>query len=372
MEEQSVPTLAEIERFAVDHISSRSELGADPAFPHDLWRAMGQAGLLGLGLSPAHGGSGCDATALIEAGAALVEHGRNLGIVLSWSVQNLVGRYVLGQLGSETQRERYLPDLARGQLAISLAVSEPGMGGSPKRLSTRATAANGGYVLDGEKTYLTNGPIADLFVVVAVTGEADGLKQFSGFIVEKPRPGLELVAGAHIDFLRPSPHGGIVMRDCAVPGDSMLGEEGSALNAIFRRFRLIEDVVTLGPLLGGMRLQLSLLGAARSQSGVEVAGEQAETVGALTAGIAGVAVLAERLAHDLDGGAGEDDLVPLLLVARDFCGRFQTSFTEVCAVLQINDPILDAFSADMAKLSGLAGGAARARTRKLGLQTLRG
>jgi len=365
-----VPALAEIERFAVDHIASRPGLGADPAFPHDLWRAMGQAGLLGMGISPAHGGSGGDAQALIEAGAALVEQGRNLGIVLSWSVQNLVGHYVLERLGSEDQKKRYLPELAAGRLAVSLAVSEPGMGGSPKRLETRATVAGDGYVLEGEKTYLTNGPIADLFVVVAVTGETDGLKRFSGFIVEKPRPGLELVAGAEVDFLRPSPHGGIVMRGCAVPADCLVGEEGSALDAIFRRFRLIEDIVSLGPLLGGMRLQLALLGAASAGGGGE--GEESETAGDLAASIEGVAVLAERLARDLDGEAGEGDLVPVLLVARGLCGRFQANFGELCTALRVSDPVLEAFTADMGKLAGLAGGAARARARKLGQRTLLG
>ncbi len=361
-------TLAEIERFAVDHIATRPDLGADPAFPHDLWAEMGQAGLLGLGVPVAYGGAGSDAEALIDAGAALVEHGRNLGIVLSWSVQNLVGRYVLGQLGSEAQKNRYLPELARGRLAVSLAISEPGMGGSPKRLATRATAQSDGYLLDGEKTYLTNGPIADLFVVVAVSGEADGLKRFSGFVVEKSRPGLELTAGVEIDFLRPSPHGGIVMRHCAVPADSMVGEEGSALQAIFRRFRLIEDIVSLGPLLGGMRLQLALLGAAGSGGG----GEEAETAGALAATIAGVSVLAGRLAGDLEKDAGENALVPNLLLARELCGRFQDRFADLCAAVQANDAALEAFSADMVKLCGVGAGAVRARARKLGLQLLRG
>ncbi|HJP21490.1 MAG TPA: hypothetical protein QF861_08025, partial [Alphaproteobacteria bacterium] len=206
------------------------------------------------------------------------------------------------------------------------------------------------------------------FVVVAVTGETDGLKRFSGFIVEKPRPGLELVAGAEVDFLRPSPHGGIVMRDCAVPADSMVGEEGSALKAIFRRFRLIEDIVSLGPLLGGMRLQLALLGAAGPGGG----GAEAETAGALAATIAGVSVLAGRLADDLEKAAGEDALVPNLLLARELCGRFQSRFAELCGAVQVNDSALEAFSADMVKLCGVGAGAVRARARKLGLQLLRG
>jgi len=116
-------------------------------------------------------------------------------------------------------------------------------------------------VLSGEKTYLTNGPIAYVYIVVAVTDDTLGLKSFTAFIVPRDTEGLTVTPPMPLNFLKPSPHGGIQLENCLIGQKSILGKKGSAWQDIVVPLGEIEDIVMMGTVLGGMAAQLDLLAA---------------------------------------------------------------------------------------------------------------
>ena len=287
-------------RFAAERIAGRGDLDNGEAFPGDLWRRMGEAGLFRLGIPKRYGGSGGGWPALVAAGEALVASGGNLGLALSWLVQQAVARFLVHGFGNAGQRGRLLPELALGRLTVAFAVSEPGHGAHPKHLTTRAERAGDGFRLTGEKAYLTNGPIADLYVVVAVTSEAEGRKRLTAFLVPRRTPGLSVAAPTPLPFLRPSPHGGIELVDCRLPGTAVLGEAGTAYETMVIPFGGVEDLLMTGAILGALsRLEARAVEALRAGEPDRPLRSELGTVHALREMLTGVALAA---AADLDRG----------------------------------------------------------------------
>ncbi len=245
--------------FAARHVAPRKDLQTGQEFPADLWREMGKAGLFRAGLPESEGGDGGGYLALLQSGEAFVRSGLNLGLGMSWIFQQVIARFVVGAFGTPEQCRQYLRAAALGDCTLSFAVSEPKRGASPKTMATKAQKQGEFYLLDGEKTYLTNGPIADLFVVVAVTDDTTPLKRFTAFIIPRGAHGLYAEPPMPLDFLKPSPHGGIQLNRCLIPKTSVLGREGSAWEDIVVPLGETEDAVMMGPVLGGMAAQLDLL-----------------------------------------------------------------------------------------------------------------
>jgi len=238
--------------FAEKRIAPRADsLSQSDSIPDDLWTAMGANGLFGLGLPPEAGGQGYDARSISEAGRVLVESGGNLGIAMSWLIHEIISRCIVQRFGAPEQHRDWLPALAAGRITGCFAVSEPGAGAHPKHLKTRAVRENDHYRITGEKTYLTNGPIAGLFIVIAITKEDAGRKGYTAFIIPNDAPGLT-VKSIPLNFLKPSPHGRILLEDCRVPAGQILGPIDGAYEAMVLPFREIEDILMMGPVLGGM------------------------------------------------------------------------------------------------------------------------
>jgi alkylation response protein AidB-like acyl-CoA dehydrogenase len=245
--------------FAAEYVSCRADLQTGDEFPRDIWRKMGKAGLFKIGIAKIHGGTGGGYLALLKAGEAFVQSGYNLGLSVSWLYQQIIARYVLTGFGNCNQRRQYLRAAAAGKIIFSFAVSEPGHGAHPKMLTTSAKKHKTGYVLNGEKTYLTNGPIAGIFIVVAVTDDIQPQKCFTAFIVERKACGVTVTEPLAMNFLKPSPHGGIKLEDCVIGKNYVLGKEGNAWPDIVVPLGEIEDVVMMGPALGSMAAQLNML-----------------------------------------------------------------------------------------------------------------
>ncbi|MBT4488900.1 MAG: isovaleryl-CoA dehydrogenase, partial [Rhodospirillaceae bacterium] len=156
---------AEVEEFARVEVASRADLSQRDDFPADLWSAMGQAGLMAIAIPREYGGRGGDYRALALTLETLADAGGCQGVAISWMSHALNARlHILGQ-GTDAQRAQYLSNMAAGRHTACMAISEPGAGAHPKKLSTRAEMAGDDVVLNGEKTFLTNGPLADLFLV---------------------------------------------------------------------------------------------------------------------------------------------------------------------------------------------------------------
>jgi acyl-CoA dehydrogenase len=285
--------------FARTQIFSLPDLGNRSCFPEALWKKMGAADLLNSALFNGQNLESHSCLAITRCGRALVYKGGNLGMALSWMIHHLVARYLLFPLGpdggSDNRKEsdnkkgaddgKFLGPLfkamASGEATVCLAVSEPKAGAHPKYLAARATKTTTGFILNGEKTYLTNGPIAHAFIVIAVTGMDRKKKQFSAFFVPKKTPGLTMLPPLEIPFFNPSPHNGIDLKDCRVPDNALLGREGHAYGEMVLFFRRCEDAAMTGPVTGAMAFLLD--GLAQAMGHKEIPGGGIKQLGGLVA-----------------------------------------------------------------------------------------
>jgi acyl-CoA dehydrogenase len=141
----------------------------------------------------------------------------------AFAMQGL-GSGAISLFGTPEQRAAYLPAVARGEKIAAFALTEPESGSDVARIDTRATPGDGGYVLNGAKTFISNGGIADFYVVFARTGEAPGAKGLSAFLVDRATPGLD--DSARIATLAPHPLATLRFTDMRLPAPALLGERG--------------------------------------------------------------------------------------------------------------------------------------------------
>jgi len=210
--------------FAQDRLQPRvlrayAEETTDP----NVFREMGEAGLLGITIPEEYGGLGAG---YVTYGLVAREIERvDSGYRSMMSVQNSLVMYPIYAYGSEAQRKTYLPKLASGQLIGCFGLTEPGAGSDPSAMTTRAEKTASGYRLIGTKTWISNSPIADVFVVWAKS-EADGGK-IRGFVIDKGKPGLSAPRIGGKLSLRVSVTGEIVMDGVEIAEDGVLpGVEG--------------------------------------------------------------------------------------------------------------------------------------------------
>jgi acyl-CoA dehydrogenase len=212
---------AEVERLA----DALLELvGADvDATCRALVAHMGEAGLLRHTVPAAWGGASerLDVRTLCLARETLA---RCEGLAdFAFAMQGL-GAGAISLFGSESQRSAYLPAVAQGRKIAAFALSEEQAGSDVAAIATTAAADGAGFVLNGGKTWISNGGIADFYVVFARTGEAPGAKGLSAFIVDADMPGLSVVE--RIALIAPHPLASLRFEDCRVPRESMLGGPG--------------------------------------------------------------------------------------------------------------------------------------------------
>jgi acyl-CoA dehydrogenase len=316
-----------ISRFAIEHVFSRADLYTAQDFPRDIWRKMGEAGFFKIGIAPEYGGIGGGYKQLLEAGEVFVRSSYNMGLALSWLYQQLIAIYLISGFGNARQRRKYLPLMAEGQLIASFAVSEPKHGARPKFMTATAGEEENGFKLNGEKTYLTNGPIAGLFIVVVITGEEKGQKKFSAFLVEDTAKGVSISPQMKLDFLKPSPHGGIKLQDCLVPKASLLGEKNKAFSEIVAPFSDIENVVMMGAVAGAMGAELMDVILEINKSRVNENKSAQSEIGELDALLETMRVVAREAAHKTD--EHDNYAVPLTLIFNELAESFQTRIAAV-------------------------------------------
>lgn len=197
-------------------------------FSREAWLRCGEVGLQGLPIPEEYGGAGADvittALALESFGAAC----RDEGLAFSICAHMQSCALPLSELGSEEQKRRYLPALSSGRLIGGNATTEPESGSDAFAMKTTAVRDGEHYVLNGNKTFVTNGPVADVVLVYALTNPE--YRQFggiSGFLVERGTPGLWLGASIEKIGLRTSPWCEVTLEDCRVPASQLVGHEGS-------------------------------------------------------------------------------------------------------------------------------------------------
>jgi hypothetical protein len=359
-----------IGRFAA--VEAVPRLQATGGFPLALWQKMGEEKLLGLGLPPQYGGSGGDWLSIQAAGEAFVRGCHNLGMALSWMIHLIVSRFAVLGFGNAGQIGHWLPRLASGESTVSLAISEPETGAHPKYLRTSAVRTDGDWILTGEKSFLTNGPLADLFVVLAVSGFESGKKQLTAFLIPRETAGFSLTEPLQLDFLQPSPHCGILLESCRVASDQVLGETGSAQERISLPFRDLEDVMLMGPVVGGMQVQTAALPGLIETQGIGPTDTLKTALGGLQYRLDALRILAYEAAAMLGQSRRHHEFPSLLLSFRFLAGQFQIRLAEVLAQSGIGtDGPWATLTKDLTVTIGVAKNVALIRQRKLGEEILR-
>jgi alkylation response protein AidB-like acyl-CoA dehydrogenase len=217
-----------IVRFARDVLSpGAAERDRNQEFSRDLWRKCGAIGIQGLPVPQLYGGSAVDPLTCAIALEALGYGCRDGGLVFSLCAHLLSCVVPLWQHGNEEQKRRYLPGLCNGELVGVHAITEPGSGSDAFALRTRAEPDGDGFRLNGTKTFISNGPVADVVIVFALTDPQKGYHGgVTAFLVERGCEGFS--AGRKFDKLglRSSPIGELVFTNVYVPREAILGGIG--------------------------------------------------------------------------------------------------------------------------------------------------
>ncbi len=354
-------------QFGATEIAPRFDLRDHETMPQDIWDALGQAGLAKIALPEKFGGSGGDLRALVMAAEAMAETGGNMGMVTSWMGRQLISRLHILGLGTPAQRNAYLPSLAAGRLTPCMAISEPGAGAHPKHLTTTASREGGSFVLNGEKAYLTNGPIADIFLVLCITRVEDKRKQFSVLIVPREAEGLELTEGVKIDYLRPSPHCGLKLHNVRVSAESLLGPEGDAFDAISLPMRRTEDAVFAASKAGATRHILrTITSEFKNLSDNDDALVELGKLSAVSRGLGALAFHGAELL-DIDPVANADAVSALAASAREWAGSLSERIQALIEQSGLApSPQLSAACRDFEKSLGIARAAYAIQARRRG------
>ncbi|CAE7221052.1 unnamed protein product [Rhizoctonia solani] len=231
--------------FAQKEIAPRAaEIDRTNTSPMELWEKLGSMGLLGITVNEKYGGLGSgylQHTLAMEALSAA-----SGSVALSYGAHSNLCVNQIHRHGTEVQKDKYLPPLIAGTKVGALAMSEPGSGSDVVSMQLKATPKDGGYVLNGNKFWITNGPIADTLVVYAKTGE--GSKGITAFIVEKGMPGFSTHQKLDKFGMRGSDTCELVFEDCFVPSDNILGKLNKGAGVLMSGLDLERLVLSGGPL----------------------------------------------------------------------------------------------------------------------------
>ena len=214
-----------VHRWAQERVKPMAaEIDRANAFPPDLWREMGDLGLLGITVDEEYGGIGLG---YLAHSVAVEEIARaSASVSLSYGAHSNLCVNQIKLNGTPEQKDRYLPKLVSGEHVGALAMSEAGAGSDVVGMKLRAEKRNDRFILNGTKYWITNGPDADTLVVYAKTDPDAGSKGITAFLVERAFKGFS--TSPHFDKLgmRGSNTAELVFEDCEVPFENVLGEEG--------------------------------------------------------------------------------------------------------------------------------------------------
>jgi len=232
-------------------------IAADAAetFNLDGWRRCAEFGVLGMPIPEQHGGLGLGLSALLAVMEGLGYGTRDQGLLFSLNAHLWTNSIPILQYGTDAQRATYLPGLSNGSLIGANAASEPDAGSDIFSLRTRAVRDGDSYVLNGTKMFVTNAPVAHLFVSYATIDPALGPMGITAFIVEREAPGLTISRKLHKMGLRTSPMAEVIFEDCRVPVAQRLGREGRGVE-VFECSMEWERGSILASCLGVMRRQI--------------------------------------------------------------------------------------------------------------------
>lgn len=246
--DESVEMLRQsVQAFAAAEVAPRaSQIDRDNLFPADLWRKMGDLGLLGITVEEELGGAGMGYLAHVVAMEELSRASASVG--LSYGAHSNLCVNQIRRNGTDEQKRKYLPGLIAGENVGALAMSEPGAGSDVVGMRLRAERRGGGHVLNGTKMWITNGPEADVIVVYAKTDAAAGPRGMTAFLVERSFPGFSTAQKLDKLGMRGSNTCELVFVDCEVPEENVLGGVGRGAAVLMSGLDYERLVLSAGPI----------------------------------------------------------------------------------------------------------------------------
>ncbi|MEQ8197240.1 MAG: acyl-CoA dehydrogenase [Clostridiaceae bacterium] len=214
-----------VREFALNEVKPiAGEIDETEEFPMENVKKMAQLGMLGIPFKKEFGGAGGDNVSYAMTVEELSKVCGTHGVIVS--AHTSLCACVVDQFGTQAQKEKYLPELAKGEKLGAFGLTEPGAGTDASGQQTTAVLDGDNYILNGSKIFITNGGVAETFIIFAMTDRSKGTKGISAFIVEKDFPGFSIGKLENKMGIRASSTTELIMENCIVPKENLLGAEG--------------------------------------------------------------------------------------------------------------------------------------------------